>query len=230
MKRIKKKLILKLNVTMATILLLAISPAYAQKEFSKWHLKINYASLKPTMYNDLWFVTSQGYHIHPRTESYTPGFSVSIEYEILKNNNLELMCLVGRPTAVLGIVDQFSWREPVFSKGYNFFAILLSPNVAIIGGHRCRLYISPVCGWGMTAAVSITPTFGPEVTWNRGSEFIYGLKSGFRWRMKNKRFFMNLELIGLSMNAELTENQTNRELNKKLGPLGILLGFSFALD
>lgn len=226
MKKTKAKM---LKLIIVILLFFAMSSIDAQNENNQWYLKINYASLDPMIKNDQWFVTDEGYHIHPRTEDYTPGLSLSVERTILKKSSFELMLLYGRPTATLGIVDQNSTLEPVYKKGYHFFAILLSPNINLFQGEKSRFYVSPVCGWGMTSEVSIAPTFGPTVTWTKSSEFIYGAKIGFKHKMKNKRFLFNAELAYLSMKASLTENQTNRELNKTFGPFGILIGFAYAL-
>lgn len=221
------KFILKISIII--ILLFSMSSIYGQNKINNWHLKINYASLKPFIENDLWFVTNEAYHIHPRTEDYTPGLSLSAEYEVLNRLSIELMVLYGHPKAVLGIIDQNSAREPVFEKRYNFFSLLISPNISILKGTRGKLYISPICGWGMTSEVSITPTFGPEVTWNKTGEFIYGGKTGFWLNLKNELLAFNAEFIYLSLSAVITENDTNQELNKAFGPLGILFGLSYQL-
>lgn len=211
------------------ILLFTISSLFAQNGSNNWHLKVNYASVKPIILNDLWYVTSEGYHIHPRTEGYTPGFSLSIEHTVFKRNSMELMLLYGRPKAVLGIVDQNSSSEPIFEKGYNFFTILLSPNISLYTGDRGKFYISPVCGWGTTSEVSIQPAIGPEVTWNKTSEFIYGGKTGFWLNLKNEHLAFNIEFICLSLSAKIKENVTNMKLHKTFGPFGLLFGLSYTL-
>ncbi|MFC2086147.1 hypothetical protein ACFLQ9_00345 [Bacteroidota bacterium] len=220
---------LQIKVSITFILVFTISNAFTQNRSDNWHLKINYASLKPFIENDLWYVTNEDYHIHPRTEDYTPGLSFSAEYEVLNRFSTELMVLYGRPKAVLGIVDQNSSREPLFEKGYNFLTVLLCPNVTLIGSDRSKFYLSPVCGWGFTSEVSIIPAFGPEVTWNKMNKIIYGAKTGFNIKIKNERLFFNTELFYLSLKAKITENQTNQELDKTFGPFGILLGFNFSL-
>ena len=212
------------------ILLLALtSTLNAQDDNNKWHIKLNYASLAPQIHNDQWYVTDEGYHVHPRTEDYTPGVSISAEYDFLNRISCELMLLYGRPKAVLGIVDQNSTLEPVFEKNYNFLSIIISPNITLFGRERGKFFISPLIGWGMTDEVTLIPTFGPEVTWNSSSEIIYGGKAGFNINLAKNRIAFNAEVLYLTLSSTLTESYYNQDLNKEFGPFGILLGLSYLI-
>ena len=211
------------------LLLVPLSSSQAQADDGRWILKTHYASLGPRFSNDQWFVTGEGYHLHPRTENYTPGLSLGIERKISGSISVGCMFIYGRPTANLGIIDQYSSLEPLYKKGFNFLAALVSPNVALIRGDRSTFSLSPLFGWGSMSEVTITPSFGPDVTWSRRGEFVYGGKAGFTLRLKDQRFLFSTELIFLSMNVRLTEDQTGRELIRSFGPSGILLGFAYSL-
>lgn len=224
-----------LNRLIVLILMNLIAKAslsFAQTDDMKWKLSITYASLKPFVYNDQWFVTAEGYHIHPRTEEYTPGFSLGVERSIFKRVGLELGILYGLPPATLGVIDQFSAsdREFLGTERYHFLTVIIKPNIYLLQGHFGDIYASPTLGYGILSEKTITPSFGPSVTWTKSVELIYGFSGGFNILLKNPNIYFSTEFLLLSMKTKLEEPQTGRELKKKFGPFGILLGIAYKLD
>jgi len=208
------------------------SLSFTQSEDIKWKFNINCATMKPFFKNDQWFVTSEGYHMHPRTEDYTPGLSLGIERSIFKRVGLELNILYGLPPATLGVVDEFSasGRESLDTERFHFLTITLSPKLYLVQREFGNIYISPSFGYGMLSEITITPSFGPQVTWKKSSKPVFGIRNGFNIRLKNPNVYFNTEVLLLSMKINLEENQTGNTLIKKLGPFGLLLGISYNFD
>lgn len=220
------------NLALFFIIIFIMSPVFAQNGKSKWTININYASMKPFFQNDQWFVTSEGYHMHPRTEDYTPGLSLGIERKIAERISFELGILYGMPPATLGVIDEFSANDQDFeeTQRYHFLSIFVTPNIYIVKGRVGTLYLGPTVGYGMLSEKKITPPFGPQVTWTSGNELIFGGRAGVKFKLNNPALSLNVECLYFSMKTRIEENQTNRKLDKTFGPFGILLGLSYALD
>jgi len=220
---------LKILFLLIGVFCFSVSLSFGQIEELKWQFNGSIATMKPFLKNDQWFITSEGYHIHPRTEDYTPGFSLGIERKVFKNISFELNFLYGMPPATLGVIDEFSstGREFLDTKRFHFFVITVSPKLYMVQGQFGNIYISPLAGFGLLSNKSITPTFGPKVTWTKTSELVYGGRIGFQIRLKKTKFYFNAEVLFLSMKIKLRETISGRTLNKKFGPLGLLLGISY---
>lgn len=213
-----------------TILLTTAASIPAQTKVNRWNLAVDLANLKPFVCNDRWFITPEGYHIHPASEHYTPGLRLGIERRITGGTGLELNLLYGLAPAYLGVIDEFSAIDLEFhdTQRYHFFAILLSTNFYVLRGDFGSIYVSPTAGYGLLSEKTVTPTFGPPVTWIYNCEWIYGIRTGIKFRLKNPNLSFNLELFMLSMKSKLVEVQSGRVLRKTFGPFGLLLGFTFA--
>ena len=74
----------------------------------------------------------------------------------------------------------------------------------------------------------LTPSFGPSVTWTKNNEPIYGAKVGVVINTIIPKISLNAEIFTLSMNAKLESIETEQELEKYLGPLGLLFGISYS--
>jgi hypothetical protein len=147
-------------------LLLTTEPIAAQPHKQLWNLNVAYANLAPLMFNDQWFVTTEGYHLNPRTEEYTPRLCLSIERHLTHSISLELSILYGLPPAHLGVIDQFSASDRTFegTERFHFIALSLSSNIYLLRGHFGGFYLSPTAGYGLLTEKTVIPTFGPAVT------------------------------------------------------------------
>jgi len=89
-------------------LVFSCSSIFAQSNEKQWKLNINFAAMKPFFKNDQWFVTSEAYHLHPRSEDFIPGLRLGIERSLVERISIEFSFLYGLPPATLGVIDQFS--------------------------------------------------------------------------------------------------------------------------
>ena len=207
-----------------------ISTVFAESS-GKWCIKVSGSAIKPFFENDQWFVTDNGYHFHPRTEDFTPGFYFGAERNITRNSKLEIGVLVAFPPATLGVIDQYSstGREYLGTERYSLLTILVSPNIYLINTDKFQSYMSPMIGYSVASEKVITPTFGFPIIWTKNSQFMYGGKAGIIFDTKLPKLYINSEIFLLSINAELESSQTDHKLEKKLGPLGILFGLMYKL-
>jgi len=208
--------------------LFMVSYSFAQTENPKWKLNISYATMKPFFENDQWLVTAEGYHLHPRTEDYTPGLSVGVERSVFKRITVELNLLYGLPPATLGVIDEYSasGREFLETQRFHFVALMVSPKFNIIKGHFGDLYCSPTIGYSFFSEKTMTPSFGPQVTWAKSDDPFYGVRAGFSKRLKHPLWCFNMEVLLLTAKMKIEENQTGQTLNTTFGPFGLLMGIS----
>ena len=199
----------------------------ARKE---WRLNIGFENMGTLAFNDRWYITSDEFHIHPASESYTPGLKVGIEKEIYEPINLELQILYGFATAYLGIIDQNSNREVHAEEGFNFVSVLLSANINLANWESGDFYISPTAGYGKLSEKSIVGSFGPKYDFGGNSQFIYGVKTGlhFSW-FENKNLSFRTEIMFLTMKLKIREPISGKELLKFLGPVGLSVGLCYRL-
>ena len=195
-----------------------------------WTTKLSVAVMKPLFENDQWFVTEDGYHIHPRTEDFTPGLFLGLERTITDRLGLEISALYGLPPATLGVIDQFSsiGREYLGTERYNFLTLMLSPNLYLINENILNIYLSPIIGYAISGEKVLTPSFGPPIMWIKNSKPIYGAKAGIKIKTIIPNLSISSEVFMLSMTAELESIQTAHVLEKKIGPIGLLLGISYS--
>ena len=196
-----------------------------------WRAKVSIATMKPFFENDQWFVTEEGFHLHPRTEDYTPGMYFGLERRLTKRVGLEVGALIGLPPATLGVIDQFSQtgREYLDTERYNFLTITISPNLYLINDSIVNLYVGPIFGYAFASELVMTPSFGPSVTWVKNDEPIYGGKVGIAINPILPNISVYAEMFSLSMDVKLESVEYGQELEKYLGPLGLLLGISYTL-
>jgi len=216
------------NIVFSLLLLFVLNPiVMADNTIKKYSLKLSMIAMKPLFENDQWFVTDNGYHLHPRTEDFTPGLYFGVERTITKQLGMEIGLLIGFPPATLGVIDQFSstGREYLGTKRYSFFALLLSPNLYLIRGD-ISVSISPIIGYAVSTGKTLTPSFGPTITWLKNSEFTYGAKIGMKIRTRIPNLYVCAEVFKISLNARLESAQTEHNLIKEIGPLGITIGIS----
>ncbi len=207
-----------------------VSSAFSQIEETTWKLNINYANMIPLVINEPWYISSEGYHIHPASDRYTPGVKVGLERSVNNRISLEISFLYGYPPAYLGVIDENSQNESRITKRYHFIALIFSPKIQFMNRDFGSFYLAPVLGYGMLSEKTITPSFGPTETWKGKSELVGGLRVGFDFQTRNKNVFFNTEILCLSMTTEIEEYQTTRKMKKTFGPFGILLGISYAFD
>jgi hypothetical protein len=215
------------------IILIICTPLFGQSQNSKENeCRINFSieNMGVLAFNDRWFITTEGYHIHPASEKYTPGLKIGIEKNIIKNVNVEIQVLYCRPTAYLGIIDQFSSREVHTEEGYNFISVLLSVNLSIVKWEKGNFYISPTLGYGSLSKISLSGSFVPQVDYGGNGRFIYGAKTGINIGLfENRDLSFRSELTYLSMKLKIFEPLSAKELTKLLGPIGISIGISYLL-
>ena len=202
----------------------------AQAKIEDWKINIAFENMGTLAFNDRWYITNEGFHIHPASESYTPGLKLGIEKKIYEPINLELQILYARPTAYLGIIDQNSNREVHAQEGFNFVSVLLSVNINLVNWESGDFYISPTAGYGKLSEKSIVGSFGPKYDFGGNSRFIYGVKTGlhFGW-FENKNLSFRTELMFLTMKLKIREPISGKELFKLFGPIGLSVGLSYLL-
>ena len=197
---------------------------------NEWRLNIGFENMGTLAFNDRWYITSDEFHIHPASESYTPGLKIGIEKEIYESINLELQILYARPTAYLGIIDQNSYREVHAEEDFNFVSVLLSANISLANWENGDFYISPTAGYGKLSEKNVVGSFGPKYNFGGNSQFIYGVKTGlhFNW-FENKNLSIRTELMFLTMKLKIREPISRKELLKFFGPVGLSVGLSYKL-
>ena len=212
------------------VLIISNASLIASPKNNLWNTKVSIATMKPFFENDQWFVTEDGFHLHPRTEDFTPGIYIGFERILTRRIGIEIGALCGFPPATLGVIDQFSptGREYLGTERYKFLTFLLSPNLYLVNDSIINLYISPIIGYVLSGEKVMTPSFGPSVTWTKNNEPIYGAKVGVVVNTIIPRISVNAEIFTLSMNVKLESIETVQELDKYLGPLGLLIGISFS--
>jgi len=187
--------------------------------------------MKPFFENDQWFVTKDGFHLHPQTEDYTPGLYLGLERKLTKRVGIEVGALFGLPPTTLGVVDQFSptGREYLNTERYNFLTLTISPNLYLINDSIVNLYADPILGYAFASELVMIPSFGPSVTWVKNDEPIYGGRIGIIFNTILPNLSVNAEMFTLSMGVKLESVESRQELEKYLGPLGLLLEISYTL-
>jgi len=210
-------------------LIIANSVIFSFPKNNLWTTKFSVAVMKPLFENDQWFVTEDGYHIHPRTEDFTPGLYLGLERIITSRLGIEIGALFGFPPATLGVIDQFSptGREYLGTERYNFITIMVSPNLYLIDENIINIYFSPLVGYSISSEKVITPSFGPPITWVKNGDMTYGLKTGIKINTIIPNLTINSEIFMLNIGAKLESDQTGHERIKNIGPIGLMVGVLF---
>jgi len=217
-------------LTMGLLLLLASAAGiYAQESPSPWLVSLHLAGMNPQLVMDRWYVTSEGYHVHPACEDFTPGLSFEFAYRLYSTIQAGGEVLYGRAPAFLGMIDDNSSREFNGQEPLGFLAILISPILTLPMGEELSLLAGPVLGYGWLREVRVNPDFGPAVVFGGNSEVIYGGKVGMKVGLGESSFSFSGQILALSMTLDLAEEGLNQEMSKRFGPLGLLAGISYAM-
>jgi hypothetical protein len=192
-----------------------------------WRLGARIALLSPGVELDRWFVTAEGYHVHPASEDFTPGVEMALAYQLSSRIELEGAVLLGGAPVFVGIVDQNSTREPSARGRMPFMAVLARPNLALPLGHRSKLILGPAAGVAWTKETSVQAALGPAVFFGGGLQMVIGGTAGLDIRMGDGPFSVSARAVALSMELPLAEPVSGTEAAKPFGPVGLLLGVSY---
>jgi len=201
----------------------------AQDVGSAPQLRLHFAAMMPFAFNDRWYITEEGYHVHPAVEDFTPGINVELALPIAEYFEATIGFLGGRAPAYLGMIDENSTVEYHGNVGMAFGVVTLGPNLKLPAGRGWSLSLGPLVGYGWMTEVENEPTFGPSVVYGHGRQAAYGGRAGLNRNPTGSRFSFSLELVVLSMNVNMEDSWLQQRLSKFFGPLGILTGVSYSL-
>lgn len=202
-------------------------PLSAQERSRPWIVSVQLAGLGSRAENDRWYVTEEGYHVHPFSDGFTPGIRFGLAYQAASNFRAGIDLLYGRAPVTLGMIDQNSSREPETDGSMGFGGILFTPSLTFPGERNWALVAGPVLGFGWMQEVRVDPPFGPSVTFGGGTQFILGGTVGLDIRLGESPFSFNGRLLRLNMDLPLAEDGMDQEMSKFFGPMGILAGCSY---
>lgn len=192
-----------------------------------WRLSARMALMNPGVELDRWFVTDEGYHVHPASEDFTPGLELGAVYGISPWLGLEMDLLYGSAPVYLGIVDQSSALEPSARGRMGFLAVLAGPNLVLPLGNRSTLTLGPRAGAAWTRRTSVQATLGPTVDFGGDLQMVYGAAAGLDTRLGSGPVSLGARATVLSMDLQLSESTSGQEASKPFGPVGLLLGISY---
>jgi hypothetical protein len=205
------------------------SPLAAQDLGSTPQLRFHFAAMKPFAFNDRWYITAEGYHVHPAVEHFTPGINVELAWPIARNFEATIGVLAGRAPAYLGMIDENSDVEYHGKAGIAVGAVTLGPTLKLPAGRGWSVSLGPLVGYGRMTEVENEPTFGPTVAYGHAAQAVFGGRAGMNQTPTGSRFSFSLELVVLSMNVNMRDSWLQQRMSKFFGPVGILTGVSYSL-
>jgi len=223
---------LRFGCALVALLVLSLASPYdaplsAQERSGRWIFSVQLAGLGARAENDRWYVTEEGYHVHPFSDSFTPGIRFGLAYQAAPNFRAGFDLLYGRAPVTLGMIDQNSSRESETDGSMGFGGILFTPSLTLPGDRDWALVVGPVLGFGWMKEMRVAPPFGPSVNFGGGTQFILGGTVGLDIRLGESPFSVNGRLLRLNMDLPLTEDGLNQEMSKFFGPMGLLAGCSY---
>ena len=132
------------------------------------------AALKPLAFNDRWYVTAEGYHVHPASEAFTPGLQLEWARSVRDRVEVGAALLVGRAPAYLGMIDGNSLREFHGNEGMLVTVAYVSPGVRLTPGLRSFVLLAPLVGIGRLGRTDVVPDFGPTVRFGGATSAVFG--------------------------------------------------------
>lgn len=219
----------RIMVLAALALLRAANPNAMQGQETQgtWRVDARIALLNPGVALDRWFVTAEGYHVHPASEDITPGLEMALAFRLSSRIELEGAVLLGGAPVFVGIVDQNSTREPSARGRMPFMAVLASPKLVLPLGHRSTLILGPTAGVAWTRETSVQAALGPAVAFGGDVQTAYGAEAGLDIRLGNGPFALSARGLALFMDLPLAEPVSGMEDTRPFDPMGLLLGVSY---
>lgn len=199
----------------------------AQEQAGPWTLSLHLAALGSRAENDRWYVTEEGFHVHPFSDAFVPGIQVGAAYQATSTFRAGFDLLYGRAPVTLGMIDENSTREPETEGSMGFMGLLFTPSLTLAGDRSWTLVAGPILGFGWMQEERVDPPFGPSVTFGGGTRFVLGGMAGLDVRLGESPFALTGRLLGLNMDLSLAENGLNQEMTKFFGPMGLLVGVSY---
>ena len=199
----------------------------AQETEGRWIATFHVAGLGTRAENDRWYVTEEGYHVHPYSDGFAPGFDIGLAYQLSAHLRLGTNLLYGRAPLTLGMIDQNSDREPETEEPMGFLGILLRPSLNLHGGENWSFVVGPTLGLGWMQEVPVEPPFGPTVTFGGSTDLILGWVAGVDVRLGDSPFHFSGRALGLNLTLPLHEDGLGQEMSKSFGPMGLLAGISY---